>query len=75
VLDGTSIPSCLKVLNPAAVAVTIYVPGRRSTIEYRPDPSVVTVRDLSISAGLEAVTVTPGMMAPDGSFTTPAILL
>jgi hypothetical protein len=35
----------------------------------------VTVRDLSISAGLEAVTFTPGMIAPEGSLTTPAILL
>jgi len=36
---------------------------------------VETLRDLSISAGLVASTVTPGMAAPDESFTVPEIAL
>src|SRR4051812_43967278 len=49
------------------------MPGRKSTILYRPSPSVVAVLTLSISAGLLASTVTPGRTAFDGSRTTPAI--
>src|SRR4029450_4838292 len=47
------------------------MPGRRSMIRYCPEPSVTAVRDLSISAGLEASTVTPGNTAPDASRTVP----
>ena len=36
-------------------------------------PSVTAVRTFSISAGLDASTVTPGSSAPDVSFTSPAI--
>src|SRR6478735_4585664 len=49
------------------------MPGRRSTIRYWPAPSVTAVRTFSMSAGLAASTVTPGMTAPDASLTTPAI--
>src|SRR5688572_33229416 len=65
-------PSRLTVENPDSVNVTMYVPGFRSTIRYCPVPSVTTVRDFSMSAGLDASTVTPGMMAPDVSLTMPA---
>src|SRR5262245_8755314 len=41
---------------------------------YTPAPSVTTVRVFSISAGLEASTVTPGSTAPEASLTTPEIL-
>src|SRR5437762_3559905 len=41
---------------------------------YTPAPSVTTVRDFSISAGLEASTLTPGSTAPEASLTTPEIL-
>src|SRR6266852_6776108 len=51
------------------------MPGRRSTILYRPSPSVTTVRAFSIRAGLAASTVTPGSTPPDVSLTTPAIPL
>ena len=44
----------------------------RSTILYWPDPSVVAMRLRSMSAGLVASTVTPGIAEPDVSFTTPA---
>ena len=40
---------------------------------YSPFSSVTTERDRSISAGLNASTVTPGNTAPDVSRTTPAI--
>ena len=36
---------------------------------------MTTVRTLSINAGLDASTVTPGSTAPVVSFTTPAMLL
>src|SRR5262245_7605726 len=42
---------------------------------YRPSLSVTTFLDFSISAGLDASTVTPGNTAPDVSLTTPAIPL
>ena len=63
----SSMPSRLTVLKPGSVNVTVYVPGRRSTTRYWPEPSVVTDRTFSISAGLAASTVTPGSTAPDGS--------
>src|SRR5687767_12667677 len=66
-------PSRLNVLNPGSANVTVYVPGRRSTTLNWPEPSVTTDRTFSISAGLEASTVTPGRIAPDASFTTPAM--
>jgi hypothetical protein len=44
-------------------------------MEYRPSPLVVTVRDLSISASLDASTLTPAITAPELSFATPAIVL
>src|SRR5438876_507773 len=42
-------------------------------MRYCPVPSEMALRVLSISAGLEASTVTPGSTAPDESFTTPVI--
>jgi len=68
------IPSRLTVLNPDKENVTEYVPGRRSTMLYRPAPAVIAVRVFSISAGLAASTVTPGSTAPDESCTSPEIL-
>ena len=69
----SSMPSRLKALNPVSVKVSEYAPGRRSTIWYTPVLSVVTERTFSMSAGLEASTVTPGNTAPDVSLTTPPI--
>src|SRR5262245_29239650 len=48
------------------------MPGRKSMILYCPESSVTTARTFSISAGLDASTVTPGNTAPEASFTTPA---
>src|SRR4029079_19008105 len=42
-------------------------------MRYCPLPSVTALRTFSISAGLDASTVTPGRTAPDASLTTPAI--
>src|SRR5688572_16995584 len=42
-------------------------------MRYWPALSVTVVRTFSISAGLDASTVTPGSTAPDPSLTTPAI--
>jgi hypothetical protein len=42
-------------------------------ILYCPSASVTTDRTFSISAELEASTVTPGITAPDVSLTTPAM--
>src|SRR5439155_13074306 len=42
---------------------------------YRPSPSVWTVRDFSISAGLAASTVTPGRARPELSLTEPEMPL
>src|SRR5512135_958384 len=63
---GTLMPSCRVLLNPGALNVTEYVPGRIDTMAYLPSPLVVTVRDCSMSAGLEACTFTPGITAPLG---------
>jgi len=60
-------------LKPASVNATSYVPGLKSMIRYWPELSVTTDRVLSISAGLDASTSTPGMTAPDVSLTTPVI--
>jgi hypothetical protein len=68
-------PSRRTLPNPASEYVISYVPGRKSTMLYRPWASVTTVRVRSISAGLVASTVTPGSTPPDVSRTTPAILL
>src|SRR5689334_6630392 len=69
----SSMPSRLTVVNPANVNSTAYVPGRRSTIRYTPASSVTAERTFSMSAGLDASTVTPGSTAPDESLTTPVI--
>src|SRR5258705_8034046 len=42
-------------------------------MRYWPPPSVTTDRAFSMSAGLEASTVTPGSTAPEASFTTPVM--
>src|SRR4029453_16334652 len=44
-------------------------------MEYRPSPSVATVRVFSISAGLAASTGTPGSASPELSRTVPAMPL
>src|SRR5215212_10653660 len=44
-------------------------------ILYCPEPSVIADRTFSISAGLDASTVTPGSTAPDASLTVPAMEL
>ena len=67
----SSMPARLTELNPGSVKVTVYVPGRRSTMRYCPCPSVVAERTFSINAGLAASTVTPGSTAPVASFTVP----
>jgi hypothetical protein len=51
------------------------MPGRRSTIVYRPFSLVVSVRDLSISASLAASTFTPAITAPELSRTCPEMVL
>jgi len=68
-----TMPSRRTVLNPGRPNVTVYVPGRSATMLYWPCESDTTVRTFSISAGLDASTVTPGRTAPEVSFTTPAI--
>ncbi len=73
--EGRSRPSRLNVWKPLSVKVTVYVPGRRSTILYCPWLSLTTERVFSMRAGLAASTVTPGRTAPELSFTTPAIAL
>ena len=40
-------------------------------MRYWPEPSVTTVRTFSMSAGLEASTVTPGSTPPEASRTVP----
>ena len=47
----SSMPSRTTVVKPARVKVTVYRPGRRSTIWYRPCESVVALRTFSISTG------------------------
>ena len=42
-------------------------------MRYWPLPSVVAVRTFSMSAGLDASTVTPGSTAPDVSRTVPVM--
>src|SRR5882672_1627797 len=42
-------------------------------MRYWPEPSVTAERVFSMSAGLEASTVTPGRTAPDASFTVPVM--
>ena len=69
----STMPSRFTVPKPASANVTVYVPGLRLTILYWPVPSVTATRVFSISAGLDASTVTPGMICPDVSFTVPAI--
>src|SRR5436305_502628 len=71
----SSIPSRFTVLNPGSVNVTVYVPGRRSMILYCPSPLVTATRVFSMSAGLDASTVTPGITPPVLSRTPPALAL
>ena len=70
----TSMPSRRIVANPGSDTVIEYVPGRRSTMRYRPALSVTADRTFSMSTGLDASTVTPGRTAPDVSFTVPVIV-
>src|SRR5262245_6341054 len=59
-------------LNPCSSAATVYGPGGRETSRYSPLPSVAAVRMKPLSTFF-AVTVAPGMTAPEESFTTPVI--
>src|SRR3954471_20599189 len=68
-----SMPWRFTELNPGSEKATEYVPGRRSTMRYWPELSVMAVRTFSMSAGLAASTATPGNTAPEASFTTPVI--
>src|SRR5687768_10431393 len=70
---GTSTASRLTVLNPVRVNVTVYTPGRRSTIRYCPFTSEIEERTFSMRTSLDASTSTPGSTAPDESLTRPAI--
>ncbi len=65
----SSTPSRLTVLKPVSENVTVYAPGRKSSIRNCPVPSVTAVRVFSMSTGLAASTVTPGSTAPEASFT------
>jgi hypothetical protein len=67
----TSTASRMTVVNPWSVNVTLYMPGGRSVMRYRPVESLVADRTFSISTGLVASTLTPGSTAPDASLTTP----
>src|SRR5262245_406699 len=67
-------PSRRTVAKPVSENVTTYEPGLKSTSLYSPSPSVTTVRTFSMSAGLDASTVTPGRTSPDVSLTTPVML-
>ena len=49
--------------------------GTQAVILYCPVPSVTAERTFSMSAGLDASTVTPGSTAPDASLTMPAMAL
>ena len=49
-VPANSMPSVFVVLNPSRVKVIAYVPGRRLVIWYWPVPSVVAVRDFSMSS-------------------------
>src|SRR5688572_1992316 len=60
-------------VKPSSEKVTEYVPTGRLVIRYCPAASVVAVRTFSMSAGLVASTITPGMTPPCPSRTTPAI--
>jgi hypothetical protein len=66
-------PSRCTTEKPGSVNVTVYSPGRRFSIAYCPVPSVTVDRTFSMSAGLDASTVTPGSTAPDASRTSPLI--
>ena len=66
-------PSRMTVAKPVSVNVTLYTPGRSGVSTYRPSVSVTATRCCSMSAGLVAVTVTPGRTAPEVSRTVPAI--
>src|SRR5712691_8492654 len=68
-------PARVTMLKPVSVNVTVYSPGRRSTILYWPLPSVTALLVFSMSAGLAASTLTPGSAPPVASLTTPAIAL
>src|SRR5262245_63500934 len=49
------------------------MPGRNDRMANWPEPLVVVERTFSISAGLSASTVTPGMTAPLSSRTVPVM--
>ena len=66
-------PSRTTMVKPGRVNVTVYSPGLSAMMRYAPALSVNTTRDCSMSAGLDASTVTPGRMPPVLSVTMPAI--
>src|SRR5947207_16026566 len=58
-----------------SASITVYVRWIGMTELYWPVESVTAERTFSISAGLDASTVTPGITAPVVSLTRPAMLL
>ena len=64
----------MTVRKPAFSAVTVYVPGIRSSIRYWPEAPLSTVREKPV-ASWRAVTDTPATVADDWSETTPNRLL
>ena len=71
-VPDSTMPSRRTGLKPGSDAVTVYVPGRRSTMRNWPTPSVMATRIFSMRTGLAASTVTPGSTAPELSRTLPA---
>jgi hypothetical protein len=74
-LAGRSTSWRRSVTKPGSVNVTVYRPGRRSTMRYWPALSETADFIFSIRAGLDASTVTPGSTAPLGSRTVPVMVL
>src|SRR5262249_32292070 len=66
----TTMPDCSYALKPVSSTRSLYVPGGRAGMAYNP-PSVVTVLAVTLVAALVAVTVAPGMTAPELSVTVP----
>jgi hypothetical protein len=64
VVPLSSMPSRLTRLKPVSLNVSVYVPGLRLVMRYWPASSVTPTRTFSMSAGLEASTVTPGNTPP-----------
>jgi hypothetical protein len=62
------------VANPDSVKVTVYSPGRRSSMRYGPVPSVTAVANLFDQRRARRLDGDAGKHGPDASLTTPAIV-